>query len=71
MKTNQLNLKTKEKFLELKEFDVTVENLNNAPDPPVFLIKIDSQNIDVGVYFDLDDFVKMNKFLKNIVNKNI
>ena len=70
MKTNQFNLKNTEEILSLKDFDVRLESLNNYPtDPPVFLIKIDSQNIDVSVGFDLEDFVKMNKFLKKIVKK--
>jgi hypothetical protein len=70
MKKNQLNLKNTEEILTLKDFDVRLESLNNYPtDPPVFFIKIDNQSIDISIGFDLEDFVKMNKFLKKIVKK--
>jgi hypothetical protein len=70
MKKNQLKLKNTKSILSLKDFDIRLESLNNYPtDPPVFFIKIDSPNIDISIGFDLDDFIKMNEFLKNIVNK--
>jgi hypothetical protein len=71
MKKTQYNtpLGIPKDILHLKDYEISCKNINKDPaDPPVFSIRINSDILENILCLDLEDCVKMNRFLKNAVN---